>query len=136
MYIQVPLIFRTVKGILSRKDSFLPALQELSTHTDSSYLLIPIFITISGKYFDELTVKGSESKAEGDSIGGRDCFLYCKINNLLLIMYMYLIILLSLFCRSLLEQFCTAGTSSKTGKKSAAIKYPFLTEIVQALTNK
>ena len=65
MYIQVPLIFRTVKGILSRKDSFLPALQELSTHTDSSYLLIPIFITISGKYFDELSVKGSETKAEG-----------------------------------------------------------------------
>ena len=51
-------------------------------------------------------------------------------------MYMYLIILLSLFCRSLLEQFCTAGTSNKTGKKSADIKYPFLTEIVQALTNK
>ena len=60
-----PLIFRTVKGILSKKDSFLPALQELSTHTDSSYLLRPIFTTISGQYFHQLTVRGSETKAGG-----------------------------------------------------------------------
>ena len=60
-----PLIFRTVKGILSKKDSFLPALQELSTHTDSSYLLRPICITISRQYFHQLTVRGSETKAGG-----------------------------------------------------------------------
>uniref|UniRef100_A0A1X7T4B7 HEAT repeat-containing protein 1 n=1 Tax=Amphimedon queenslandica TaxID=400682 RepID=A0A1X7T4B7_AMPQE len=34
--------------------------------------------------------------------------------------------------KDLLEQFCT---SNKSGKKSAAMKYPFLTEVVQALTN-